>query len=324
MKYILGLGLDFAVLAQRLSESDTEMKAFTSDLSMDDIFSRYTLVEVRGEKKANTLTLISNGSQYGIRKIEESVASLFHSIDRSDYPSAYVYNTGQWKKYTELLTHIFTLSESGKYLLCQALIAFGIKNLPKNSFFVREVPRVRLYEKAINEYERGVKNENGGLIYQAIAYGFIAADRPHLAIVVDKVRTGSSRQKRFGDIDCYGGLDLETSAEVKDFHITSAKFNKELGEFCISCAGNKINGIVFALSVEDSVLNLIKSYGVKIITQTKLLELVSYWDWEKQDAALKGVLHYIAHIEQNPSAVLRLLDFIKSYDEKYDALAYLG
>ncbi|TDU18085.1 hypothetical protein C8E00_11413 [Chromohalobacter marismortui] len=323
MKYILGLGIDFSILAQRLSEYDVEMKSFTPVLSVEDIFSRYEMVESRGSRKSNTLTLSFSGKQYGIRKIEESVANLFHSMDRSDYPSAYVYNTGQWKKYTDLLNHVFMLSEPGKHALCKELIDFGIKNLPKNSFYVREVPRVRIFDKVINEYERGVKGENGGLVYQAIVYGFLTADRPHLSIIADKVRTGSSRQKRFGDIDCYSGLDLETSSEVKDFCISNANFDKELGEFCRNCEGNNINGIVFALDFEQSTLNKIREHGVKPISQLKLMELVSYWDWTKQEAALKGVLHYISHVEQNPSAVIRLLEFIKNHDANHESLDYL-
>tara|TARA_R110002110_G_scaffold415835_1_gene657236 strand:+ start:66743 stop:67861 length:1119 start_codon:yes stop_codon:yes gene_type:complete len=323
MRYILGLALDFTILAQKLSGADHEMKEFTPDLETGDIFSRYTLVEARGSRKSNTLTLAFNGELYGIRKFEENVANLFHSMDRSDYPSAYVYNTGQWQKYIDLLTSVFMLSESGKYILLQNLIEYGMHMLPKNSFFVREFPRVRLYEKVISEYERGAKGENGGLVYQAIAYGFLAADRPHLSIIADKVRTGSSRQKRFGDIDCYGGLDLETSVEVKDFNVTDAQFAKELSEFCRNCEGNNINGIVFARAFDTAVFETIRDCGVKAITQESLLELVSYWDWEKQDAALKGALHYLAHIEQNPLSVTRLLTFIRSHDPEHDALNYL-
>ena len=323
-KYVLGQALNFTMLAQKLSNLDHELKQYTPELSIDDIFERYGLVKSRGDTTANTLTLRYNDTEEGIRKIEESVANLFHAMDRSDYPSAYVYNTGQWKKFQDLMLLCFQLSESAKYKACISLIAFGIQKMPKNSFYIREVPRIRIFEEIIKNYERGVKGENGGLVFQALAYGFLTSDRPHLSIVADKVRTGSSRQKRFGDIDCYSGMDLELSVEVKDFEITAKNFNKELGEFCRNCKGNNIIGIVFVYSVTDEAAELILNHDVQIITQEIALSLIAYWDWKKQDAALQGMLHYLSHIEQNPSSVNRLLAFINDIDGAHDSLVYFN
>lgn len=323
-KYILGQGLDFTMLAQKLSNIDIEWKSFKSQISINDIFERYGLVESRGGTTANTLTLRFGNSEEGIRKIEESVANLFHSLDRSDYPSAYVYNTGQWKKFQDLMLLCFKLSENAKLKVCRDLICFGMNAMPKNSFYIRETPRLRLFESVLSDYERGVKGENGGLIYQALAYGFLSSDRPHLSIVADKVRTGSSRQKRFGDIDCYFGMDLELSVEVKDFEITTKNFDKELGEFCRNCLGNNIIGIAFVHSITDDAFQLARSHNVQVLTQSTILSLVSLWDWKKQDTALQGTLHYISHIEQNPNAVKRLIEFINNLDSSHDSLAYLN
>ena len=322
MKYILGTALDFTLLAQRLSDYDNTLKSSNPDLTLDKIFSRYQVSAGVGERKANTLTLSYRDKREGIRRIEESVVELFHSLNRSGYPSAYVYNTGQWQKYRNLLLACFQLSEPARLLLCERLIAFGLANLPKNSFYARETLRVRLFEEVIENYERGVQGENGGLIFQAIAYGYIAADRPHLSIIADKVRTGSARQKRFGDIDCYFGLDLETSIEVKDIPITTQRFEKELGEFCRKCEGNNTRGIAFILDVDERTIETITSYGVNIITQAALLYLVSFWDWPKQDAAVQGMLHYLSHIEQDPNAVRRLLTFINQIAKNHDSLVY--
>lgn len=324
MKYILGTALDFALLAQHLSKYDDALKLYNPDLSLNEIFSRYQVSTGIGEKKANTLTLSYKGQKEGIRRIEESVVELFHSLNRSGYPSAYVYNTGQWQKYQDLLEACFRLSEAARLLLCERLIAFGLTNLPKNSFYSRETLRVRLFEEVIQKYERGVQGENGGLIFQAIAYGYIAADRPHLSIIADKVRTGSARQKRFGDIDCYFGLDLETSIEVKDVLITSRKFAKELNEFCRKCSGNNTSGIAFVLDADEEATEAITSYGVNLLTQEMLLYLVSFWDWPKQDAAVQGMLHYLSHIEQDPNAVRRLLAFIKELAKNHDSLVYFA
>lgn len=322
MKYILGLALDFAIVAQRLSLIDSDAKGFRPQLTEEDIFEKYTLITERGSRKANTLTLEYAGVQEGIRRVEESVANLFHALERSDYPSAYVYNTGQWRKYLELLVNCFKLSEEGRLQLCLQLINYGLDKLPANRYYTREEPKLRLFEKVVENYPRRAPGENAGLAYQAIAYGFLSADRPHLDLIADKVRTGSSRQKRFGDIDCYFGLDLETSVEVKDFTVQEVIFEKELGEFCRKVEGNQIKGIAFVKDVTDKVQDKIQEFGVVVLTQADLVKLVSYWDWHKQEDALQGMLHYMAHIEQNPGAVRRLLDFISEHDSSHDSLAF--
>jgi len=52
--------------------------------------------------------------------------------------------------------------------------------------------------------------------------------------------------------------------------------------------------------------------------------LVSLWDWQKQNNAVQGMLHYIAHVEQDPKAVRRLLEFIKEVDPNHDTLTFLN
>jgi hypothetical protein len=49
---------------------------------------------------------------------------------------------------------------------------------------------------------------------------------------------------------------------------------------------------------------------------------VRIWDWQKQDAAVHEMLHYLAHVEQNPSAVARLLAFIGERDPEHNSLTY--
>jgi hypothetical protein len=52
------------------------------------------------------------------------------------------------------------------------------------------MPRIRLFEEIIQRYERNANGENGDLVFQAIAYGLLCADRPHSALVADKVTPG--------------------------------------------------------------------------------------------------------------------------------------
>ena len=327
LTYVLGLGLDFIMVAQKISKHDPEARKFRSDLDLKALFTRYPRTTSNGSKNVNTLTLTfqhkGKVKKEGIRVIEEKVCDLFMAADRTGYPSAYVYNTGMWQHYQELLVDSFKLSESGRYLLCQRLIDFGLKMLPENSYYGRETPRVRLFEEIINSYTRtGTANENAGMVMQGIAYGYMKADRPHLSLIVDKSRTGSARQRRFGDIDCYYGLDLEVSVEVKDENITATRVESELGQFARDVHRHKVQGLALVLSIDTEAREWLASYGVIAQDLKMTLVNVKAWDWRKQDDAVQGLLHFISHVEQNPHAVSRILKFIENIDSFHSSLFY--
>ncbi|MCZ7683734.1 MAG: hypothetical protein M5U28_35190 [Sandaracinaceae bacterium] len=320
MKYILGLAIDFAVLAQEVSRLDSRFAPQT-DRDASAVLAQYPPVAQRGERQANTLSLTVGGTAVGIRKIEERVASAFHAMERSKYPSAYVYNTGQWKKYTDLLGLCFALSgASARRLAVQELFAFGLRRLERNAFFGRERPRPRIFEEAVLNFPREANEENGGLAFQAIVFGFLRADHQHLEWIADKVRTGSARQRRFGDIDGYAGLNLELSAEVKDLVIHSTNKQRQLGGFLQAVTKQHAIGMVFARSFDSDVRVELEGLGIVLTDSTTLSQLVKRWDWVKQDIALQSMVHYLAHIEQNASAVTRILAFITERDEHHPCL----
>lgn len=323
MRYVLGLALDFTLLAQQISNHDPDAKKSRPNLTKEELFNRYEFVTSRDGRTANTLSLKYQSQTIGIRKIEESVVDLFGELSRPGYPSAYVYNTGQWHKYQDtLLIPCFQLSESSRYHLANALIDYALEHLTASRFYGREIARVRLFEEILSHYSRTQAGENSGAVFQGLAYGFIKADRPHLSLIVDKVRTGSARQHRIGDIDGYFGLDLELSVEVKDHPLTKDNVAKELGEFLGKVTGDKVMGLAFVLEADDKAKSEMQSHGVDCLTLGNVLWIAGQWDWRKQDAAVHGLLHYLAHVEQNPDAVERLLEFIKQKDSSHDSLAY--
>jgi len=326
--YILGLALDFTMVAQKLSHFDPEAKEFRPALDEQSLFARYPRTTTVGTRNVNTLTLkFSDGSRprsVGIRTIEEAVCDLFIASDRTGYPSAYVYNTGMWQHYKELLVDCFRLSESGRYLVSQRLIDFGLTKLTKNTFFGREVPRPRLFEEIITDYPRvSTGTENAGMLMQGIAYAYMKADRPHLSLIVDKSRTGSAKQRRFGDIDAYYGLDLEVSIEVKDENITASQVETELGQFARDVRMHRVQGLVFVKSIEVGASEWLITNGVIPQDEQTTLTIVRLWDWQKQNNAVHGLLHFLSHVEQKPEAVNRLLEFINTRDPSHDSLAYV-
>lgn len=311
-KYILGLALDFCLIAQVLNNDGANLKTFRPEINQAWIYKEFPLIEARGSSKANTFSVTFNGKVYGIRKLEELVLKFFHKLERSAYPSAYVYNTGQWKKNEPLILLCFMLSEEGRYLAVQNLISYGLENMKKNTTFSNLRDRDSLFSKIIKNYPRSSPNENGGLVFQAISFGYIMADRPHLSVIADKVRTGSARQKRTGDIDCYLGISPICSLEVKDLDLNEVNYERQISEFIRECNRNNIFAIVITKSQDEVVKNFIKENNAVIIDENFLVNIVSTWDDEKQNIAVNAVFHYLSHIEQNIDAVYRLGAYIQS------------
>lgn len=326
MKYILGLALDFTLLAQKLSAYNQSFKITQDSIKLDEIFSKFQLVKRVGSRAANTLSLTTEtGERFGIRKIEEQVVDFFHGLHRSAYPSAYVYNTGQWRKFEDLLVLCFSIGENARSILAKKLIQMGLTNLTKNSFWTRGEKRPRVFERVIEQggFQRTFSGQNGGLILQAAVYGFFKSDRPHLDFVVDKVRTGSSRQHRFGDIDAYYGADLELTSEVKDLEITTGNLDRQCGAFIKSCQTYGVQGIVACDDVTEDARQEILSAACSVLTLREIEAIVSLWDWPKQDSAFCSSLHYVSHVEQDADATLRLLRYVESVDPMHSMLAFL-
>lgn len=151
---------------------------------------------------------------------------------------------------------------------------------------------------------------------------FFYTDRQHLEIAVDKVRTGSSRQSRVGDVDGYYGLDLALTVEVKDFALTASNYERQLTAFLDKVRTNPSTvALVVAAEAEEVTRQALQTAGVAMLTISDLARIVVTWDWHKQDRAVHAVLHYLAHVEQNPVAVARLLDFVRQHHPAHASLS---
>jgi hypothetical protein len=248
---------------------------------------------------------------------------LFNQLNRTDYPSAYVYNTGQWQKYKDLLTSCFKLSPEGRIEALLRLIKYGIDNMEKTIFFERRGDKRNLFAEIIANYPRTKAGENGGLTFQAIIYGFIVADRNHLSLIADKVRTGSARQKRIGDIDCYNGVELELSIEVKDMELNINNYKREVSKFINCINEGNLFGIIACKKVSDDAKSILHNKNIVLLTDDLIQTQVETWDWPKQNKAVNGMLHFLSHIEQNSTATKRLILFIKNSGYQHISLEYL-
>ncbi len=320
MKYVLGLAMDFSLLAQQLSSLDQDGQVARPGLERAQLFDRYRLITARGSNTANTLTVVYAERKFGIRKLEESVIQLFLDLKRPSYPSSAPYVTGNWRKFEDsLLVPCFRLSQAGRYQLCIELISLGLQRLSKGMAVEHSGHKIRAFDRVLAEFPRSHERENAGTSLQGMAYGFFYADRPHLSLVVDKSRTGSARQRRFGDIDGYVGATLELCVEVKDRAENLANVRKDLGEFVARLEQIGAPGIAVVASADADSRQYLEKRGIHVLTLSDMQEAIRLWDWRKQELALQGYLHFVSNIEQNPDAVMRLRSFIGSVDESHPA-----
>ncbi|HEX9951969.1 MAG TPA: hypothetical protein VGB53_09395 [Rubricoccaceae bacterium] len=322
LKYPLGLGIDFCLLANALSEHNNAICEYSSDDV--DIFNIFEVVSSGEDSSTGTLTLkYGSNDPIGIRRFEDLVVLTFDSLLRPTYPSAYGHNTSHWRNFRGMLNLCFRLSKVGWYKATHSLLMFGLANMEVNAAYGRPESRIRLLPTIVEEFRRAYVGENGGMTFQGLAYGVINSDRPHLSLVTDKTRGSSRRQRRVGDIDGYKGLDLEISVEVKDLIVIIENIEDELGAWIRMLKHHDAVKLAFLDDASDEAISELERRGVVVMTRAYVQNLIKTWDWPKQDFAVQGILHFFAHVEQDPVAYRKLLEFIEERDDKHDSLVYL-
>jgi hypothetical protein len=314
----LGMALDFLIVAEELSQVDGWQPGYTPNIDKGDILSRYDT------KDTSTLTILYGGEQYGIRPVQNEVRDLFiYELRRTNFPSSPGYHTGNWPDYDDLLEHAFRLSSLGRFEAALRLFEVGMEKLDEKRYEDREPPFSTPFSDIVRDYRRSDPDENGGLAFQAMAYGYTKAEWSHLSFRASKVRTGSSRQNRYGDIDGFLGPDLMISVEVKDLDITGDNVRSQLGQMLDLIESSTAVPIAICRRISDDARDVLTEEGVKVLDNEDLLSELEQWDYHKENRAVQGMLHYLANIEENPDAVQRLLRFLKRVDEDNRALVHL-
>lgn len=318
-KGTLGLAIDFVILAEVLSQTDNWIQGYDPDINREDILDRYE------STAKSSLTLKRGDTKEGIRTFHNQLIDLFRNdLGRTNFPSSPGHHTGEWERYDDMLEHAFRLSRDGRYEAAQRLFDIGLERLESKDYERREPPFSRPFARVLKQYDRSAPFEQGGSAYQALCYGYVKAQWPHLSIRASKVRTGSSRQHRYGDIDGFYGPDLMISVEVKDRDIDASNVYEELGTM-IGVAENTTSvAIAICRQITDGARNTLEESGVRVFDDNDLAERLKTWDYHKQDRAIQGMVHFLANIEENPEAVQRLLRFIEEIDPENTSLVHLS
>lgn len=272
-----------------------------------------------GGKRANTLIVARpDGTTLSLRPFYNAVERFFRAEHkRFDYPSCAPHATQAWADYESWLDALATYTTEQLGEMRQKVADYVLATLKSQAFDPTSVKtEPPLFRLLLDGFDMAAKKgEPTGAAFQGIVFGFLRADNAHLQIEIDKVRTGSKRLQRVGDIDGWEGERLAISAEVKQFEIKSEDV-PDLEGFGNEAGRRGTIGLVVALGFRDGVRELIEDIGLKPLDVDDLLRIVDLWDPLKQRTAVASLIYYARHVEKNSSLSERIDAFLMKASEK--------
>lgn len=280
--------------------------------SLPDLFADFPQITVG----VSTLTVsLPGGGQKTIRPAYERYHSRYIvEHHRLDYPRSQPYATGKWSDYRHWLDSLVSMTADDLQWIAQATVAFVLAELKDQSFdpsTVRSEPPI--FKWLLDDFDFGAraKGEPTGAAFQAMVFGYIRADAPHLQVEARKARAGSARTKGIGDIDAWEGDRLVISAEVKHFVVGESDVGT-FAHFAAAVTERAALGMIVAEDYQDGVRNQISALGLHALSKSDVLRIVSLWDPLKQRAALNAFQWVVVHKEQNSGLIGRVQEFLES------------
>ncbi|MDP8245044.1 MAG: hypothetical protein P9L94_13245 [Candidatus Hinthialibacter antarcticus] len=307
-KFFAGLLISIIDFVQYLKSVEPDFSSFNS------MIERFPKVENTSTgKKANTLIVQLDDKTISLRPFYNTVESLIRSEHkRFDYPSCAPHATQAWSDYVDYFDDVCRLPRKKLVELRSEIIDHVLLELPDQSYNPEDADNiVHSFKLLLEKFEfKAPPSEPTGASFQGAIFGFIRADNPHLQVEIDKVRTGSKRLQRVGDIDAWDGQRLAISAEVKSYELKK----KQLAAF--SNFANEINkrasiGLVVAPNFEINSKQAFLDMGLKPLSLADLIQIVSLWDPSKQRIAVESMIYYACHVEKNSTLINRLNEFVK-------------
>lgn len=314
-KFVAGLLVAFIDFLTELAVPDLDIS------SLEEFFSRFRKKQrTRGGRTANTLIVdLGDGKSLSIRPFYNSVEQFFRADKkRFDYPSCAPHATQAWSDYQHWLDSLIRLSTSELEFLRTAICEFVLEKLESHEFdpssIITEPP---LFKMLLEDFDLAKHpGEKTGAALQGIVFGFLRADDPYLQIEVEKVRTGSKRLQRVGDIDGWEGARLAMSTEVKQYRI-SANDLVNLASFSNETTRRAALGIVAALEFDDGVRERIKEMRLHPLDIADMIRTVSLWHPLKQRAAMSALIYFVRHVEKSSKLATRIEAFITDSTESW-------
>ncbi|MBW3598489.1 MAG: hypothetical protein KY475_14610 [Planctomycetes bacterium] len=308
-KFSAGLLVAFIDFLEHLNVPSLEISDFADFLAR---FPKQS--ETAAGKRANTLIVAApTGKTVSLRPFYNSAERYFRAEQkRFDYPSCDPHATQAWSDYTHWLDALVTFSTGEMNTLRERVCRHVLDTLKSQAFdpsSVRLEPP--LFRMLLEDFDLTArKGEPTGAAFQGLVFGFLRADNPHLQIEISKVRTGSKRLQRVGDIDAWEGARLAISAEVKQLSL-KADAVPDLEGFANEIGRRGALGLIVALDFEDAARASCEELGLTVLALADMLEVVKLWDPLKQRTAVSSFEYYVKHVEKNSSLGERLDAFLQ-------------
>ncbi|MCB1884597.1 MAG: hypothetical protein KDG89_11485 [Geminicoccaceae bacterium] len=305
-KYVGGLLPSFCDF---LIELEAPGKGYAS---LGDLFAVFPQIT----EGVSTLTVaLPNGGQKTIRPAYERYHDFYISEKhRLDYPRSQPYATGKWSDYRRWLDALVAMSKEDLEWVAQASVSFVLDELKDQSFdpsSVRTEPPIFKWLLEGFDFGARAKGEPTGAAFQAMVFGYLRADAPHLQVEARKARAGSARTKGIGDIDAWEGDRLVISAEVKHFVVGDADVG-DFTHFAANVTERAALGLIVAEDFQDGVRGKVAALGLHTLSRADVLRIVSLWDPLKQRAAFNAFQWVVVHKEQNSGLIDRVRRFLDS------------
>lgn len=272
-------------------------------------------------KRANTLIVaLPSGGTLSLRPFYNDVERFFRAEHkRFDYPSCAPHATQAWADYRPWLDALSALDGPQLDALRERVIQFVLDTLKSQAFdplsVKHEPPLLQLLLDGFDM--KAQKGEPNGAAFQGMVFGFLRADNPHLQIEIDKVRTGSKRLQRIGDIDGWEGARLALSAEVKQIDLKLDAV-PDLENFANETGRRGALGVIAALGFRTGVREKLQGMGLKPLDTADMLKIVELWDPLKQRTAAASLVYYAHHVEKNSSLADRIDRFLMNAAKEKD------
>ena len=282
--------------------------------NLDDVFSHFPKKDLTSTGGiAKTLIVDFEGGTLSLRKFYNNVEHYLRvEKQRYDYPSCPGHATGSWEQYRRWLDALATFDKQTLEDLRQKVIDFVLSELPSQAFDPESVTRAPpFFQYVLEEFDlTSRRNAPTGAAYQAITFGFIRADNPHLQLETRKVRTGSKRRGGVGDIDGWDGGRLATSAEVKQYQVREEDVSS-FEPFAAEVSRRGALGLVVSLGFAGQAYAKIADLGLQPLDREGMLGIVKFWDPVKQNIAVASTTYHLERIERNSNLFNRFRVFLE-------------
>jgi hypothetical protein len=299
-------------LIDLFAELDTPSQGFADFEAFLDKYPRQT--KTKSGKNVNQLSVKKpDGKTIGIRGFYNAAERFYRAEHkRFDYPSAAPHATQGWPDYVHWMDALVTFSADQLAELRGRVNQFVLDTLKSQEFDPATIDvEPPLFRLILEKFDMAAKNgEKTGAALQGIVFGFLRADNPHLQIEIDKVRTGSKRLQRVGDVDGWEGTRLAISAEVKQY-IIAEKDVPDLEDFANRTGRRGALGVIAAMGFADDVIDTLEGIGLIPLDVDDMLMIVELWDPIKQRTAVASLLYYTNHVEKNSALSDRLAAFLE-------------